>query len=92
LEGCSEEKGISIEQMVKGENLNRKSEVKENKLRQIKNEIIYIEGKFKSGLEYEYIWKGNDGEKKFIVDNMLFKLVKYFRNIGIDTAYTGSSD
>ncbi len=53
--------------------------------------MVFIEGKFSCSQKYDHIWN-HSNEKKFIVDNMLFKLVKYLRNIGVDTAYISQKD
>lgn len=46
---------------------------------------------FTSSEKYSDFWEDTK-EVKFLVDNMLFKLVKYLRNVGIDTAYVKNPD
>lgn len=51
------------------------------------------EGNFCCSKEYEHFYK-NKSEKnaKFIMDNMMGRLAKFFRNLGIDTEYLKEKD
>ena len=53
--------------------------------------MIERDGVFISSKKYEYFYQ-NPSKIKFVVDTMLFKLVKFLRNVGIDTAYLAHSD
>lgn len=53
--------------------------------------MIYKNDCFKSAEKYNYIWE-KPQELKFLVDNMLYKLVKYLRNVGFDAAYIKNPD
>ena len=57
----------------------------------IQEEMIERDGVFISSKKYEYFYI-NSKNIKFIVDTMLFKLVKFLRNVGIDTAYLAHTD
>ncbi|KRX02977.1 WD40-repeat-containing domain [Pseudocohnilembus persalinus] len=57
----------------------------------IGEKMITVDNIFSSSEQYKDFWE-NPRNVKFLVDNMLYKLVKYLRNVGIDTAYIKNVD
>ncbi|KAL4475124.1 hypothetical protein ABPG74_001820 [Tetrahymena malaccensis] len=80
-------KYVNVYQEEQKENLNNQDQ----KIKQ--NLTLVIDDKFTYTKENEHFFKKkNTTEIKFLIDNMLFKLVKYLRNSGIDAAYITEKD
>jgi len=56
----------------------------------ISGQVIIVENKFKYNTKFAHFFE-NPKNVKFLLDSMLYKLVKYLRNVGIDSIYVSEA-